>query len=66
MEEGAHTAETEEIVGEGGGIVPPTDPPPHPAATSSNDAANNNLRRSFKELSPDVLSRAAAFRGGTR
>jgi len=53
MEEGAHTTDTEEIVGGVGVGVPPTEPPPQPAATSSNNAANNNLRRSFKELSPE-------------
>ena len=56
MEEGAHTTDTEEIVGVVVVPVLPIDPPPHPAITSSSDdAANNNPKRIFKYCLQRVL-----------
>lgn len=56
MDEGAHTADTEEIAGEVVVPVLPIDPPPHPAITnSSDDAANKNPRRIFKYCLQSVL-----------
>lgn len=55
MEDGEHTTEIDEIVGDAAAGVPPTDPPPQPATNSSNHAANNNVRRSFKYCLQNVL-----------
>jgi hypothetical protein len=51
MEEGAHTTETEEIVGEVGVGVPSTEPPPQFAMTSNNkDPAGTHPSRLFIPL----------------